>query len=135
MKGKGDPPELEARIAAVAGRQYGVVTRRQLRGTLGAPLAVAFCFALGTKLFPSLHPVLFGGLIMLTLLELAGPFIVKQAIDNSITTGHLELLDQYALQYLASGAWHARHGHLLTTDALVSDLPEKEKEGEEAMSR
>ena len=32
MKGKGDPPELEARIAAVAGRQYGVVTRRQLRG-------------------------------------------------------------------------------------------------------
>jgi very-short-patch-repair endonuclease len=31
MKGKGDPPELEARIAAMAGRQYGLVTRRQLR--------------------------------------------------------------------------------------------------------
>jgi very-short-patch-repair endonuclease len=31
MKGKGDPPELETRLAALAGRQYGVVTRKQLR--------------------------------------------------------------------------------------------------------
>src|SRR5580765_6472163 len=51
-------------------------------------------------------------LIVLTLLELAGPFIVKQAIDNSITTGHLELLDQYALQYLATvvGIFFLRYG-------------------------
>ena len=39
-------------------RELHAKTRRQLRGTLGAPLAVAFCFALGTKLFPSLHPVM-----------------------------------------------------------------------------
>jgi len=40
-------------------------------------------------------------LIGLTLLELAGPVIVMQAIDDAITTGQLERLDQYALQYLA----------------------------------
>ena len=51
-------------------------------------------------------------LIGLTLLELAGPLIVKQAIDNSITTGQLELLDQYALQYLAVviGVFFLRYG-------------------------
>lgn len=32
MKGESDQPELEARLAALAGRQFGVVTREQLRG-------------------------------------------------------------------------------------------------------
>lgn len=31
MKGKSDQPELDARLAALAGRQYGVVSREQLR--------------------------------------------------------------------------------------------------------
>ena len=35
-------------------------------------------------------------LVGLTLLELAGPLIVKQAIDNSITHGPARALDQYA---------------------------------------
>jgi ATP-binding cassette, subfamily B, multidrug efflux pump len=40
-------------------------------------------------------------LVALTLLELAGPAIVKQAIDDGIANGRLERLDMYALQYLA----------------------------------
>jgi ATP-binding cassette subfamily B protein len=40
-------------------------------------------------------------LVLLTLLELAGPIIVKQAIDDAIANGRLERLDVYALQYLA----------------------------------
>src|SRR5438270_179302 len=45
--------------------------------------------------------VAMGMLIMLTLLELAGPVIVKQAIDNAISVGTLQQLDVYALEYLA----------------------------------
>ncbi len=40
-------------------------------------------------------------LILLTLFELAGPLIVKQAIDDAISTGQLDRLNQYALAYLA----------------------------------
>jgi ATP-binding cassette subfamily B protein len=40
-------------------------------------------------------------LVLLTLCELAGPVIVKQAIDDAIAPGRLERLDVYALQYLA----------------------------------
>jgi ATP-binding cassette subfamily B protein len=40
-------------------------------------------------------------LTLLTLLELAGPFIVKQAIDDAIANSALERLNTYALQYLA----------------------------------
>jgi ATP-binding cassette subfamily B multidrug efflux pump len=36
----------------------------------------------------------------LTLLELAGPLIVKQAIDDAIGRGEIERLAQYALEYL-----------------------------------
>jgi ATP-binding cassette, subfamily B, multidrug efflux pump len=39
-------------------------------------------------------------LVLLTLCELAGPMIVKQAIDDAIATGRLERLDVYAMQYL-----------------------------------
>ncbi len=41
-----------------------------------------------------------GMLILLTLLELAGPLIVKQAIDDAISTHALERLQLYAVQYL-----------------------------------
>jgi ATP-binding cassette subfamily B protein len=41
-----------------------------------------------------------GMLILLTLLELAGPIIVKQAIDDAISTHALERLQLYAMQYL-----------------------------------
>ncbi len=40
-------------------------------------------------------------LVVLTLLELAGPVIVKQAIDDAIANDRLERLDLYAMQYLA----------------------------------
>jgi ATP-binding cassette, subfamily B, multidrug efflux pump len=40
-------------------------------------------------------------LVILTLFELAGPIIVKQAIDDAIASGRLERLDQYAAEYLA----------------------------------
>ena len=40
-------------------------------------------------------------LVLLTLFELAGPFIVKQAIDDAIANGRLERLDVYAYEYLA----------------------------------
>src|SRR5437868_2128179 len=45
--------------------------------------------------------VAMGMLILLTLLELAGPIIVKQAIDNAIAVGTLQQLDVYAYEYLA----------------------------------
>ena len=45
--------------------------------------------------------VAMGMLILLTLLELAGPIIVKQAIDDAISTHALERLQFYAVQYLA----------------------------------
>ena len=50
-------------------------------------------------------------LIGLTLLELAGPVIVKQAIDDAIASGQLELC-QYALEYLAVvvGIFGLRYG-------------------------
>jgi ATP-binding cassette subfamily B protein len=41
-----------------------------------------------------------GMLILLTLLELAGPIIVKQAIDDAISARALERLQVYALEYL-----------------------------------
>src|SRR5580765_381788 len=63
---------------------------------------------------PYLHGVVvaIAMLVGLTLLELAGPLIVKQAIDNSITTGQLQLLDQYAAEYLAVvvGIFFLRYG-------------------------
>jgi ATP-binding cassette, subfamily B, multidrug efflux pump len=40
-------------------------------------------------------------LVLLTLFELAGPIIVKQAIDDAIASGRLERLDLYAAEYLA----------------------------------
>src|SRR5262249_47825265 len=40
-------------------------------------------------------------LVILTLFELAGPIIVKQAIDDAIASGRLERLDLYAAEYLA----------------------------------
>jgi ATP-binding cassette, subfamily B, multidrug efflux pump len=40
-------------------------------------------------------------LVILTLFELAGPIIVKQAIDDAIAGGRLERLDLYAAEYLA----------------------------------
>src|SRR5262249_56099512 len=40
-------------------------------------------------------------LVILTLFELAGPIIVKQAIDDAIASGRLERLDIYAAEYLA----------------------------------
>ncbi|HET6320398.1 MAG TPA: ABC transporter ATP-binding protein, partial [Chloroflexota bacterium] len=39
-------------------------------------------------------------LVLLTLFELAGPLIVKQAIDDAIATGQMDRLNQYALAYL-----------------------------------
>ena len=39
-------------------RELRAKTRRQLRGTLGAPLAAALCYFLGTRLFPSPPPVM-----------------------------------------------------------------------------
>jgi ATP-binding cassette subfamily B protein len=39
-------------------------------------------------------------LVLLTLFELAGPLIVKQAIDDAIATGQLDRLNQYAAMYL-----------------------------------
>ncbi len=39
-------------------------------------------------------------LVVLTLFELAGPVIVKQAIDDAIANGRLERLDLYALEYM-----------------------------------
>jgi ATP-binding cassette subfamily B protein len=41
-----------------------------------------------------------GMLVLLTLLELAGPLIVKQAIDDAISAGALQRLQVYALEYL-----------------------------------
>jgi ATP-binding cassette subfamily B protein len=51
-------------------------------------------------------------LAALTLLELAGPFIVKQAIDDAIGRGDFERLTQYALEYLAvvAGIFVLRYG-------------------------
>ena len=40
-------------------------------------------------------------LVLLTLFELAGPIIVKQAIDDAIANGRLERLDLYAAEYMA----------------------------------
>jgi ATP-binding cassette, subfamily B, multidrug efflux pump len=51
-------------------------------------------------------------LCLLTLLELAGPLIIKQAIDDAIATGALDRLGAYAAAYLAVvfGIFGLRYG-------------------------
>ncbi len=63
--------------------------------------------------------VAIGLLLVLTLLELAGPLIVKQAIDDAIGQGRLERLHLYAVAYLVVvlAIFVARYGqnYLLNT--------------------
>src|SRR5919199_4273707 len=71
----------------IFGKAYdGRLVRRLLRYVV--PYRVSIGFAIGM-------------LTLLTVLELLGPLIVKQAIDDAIATARVERLNLYALEYLA----------------------------------
>src|ERR687885_438593 len=71
----------------IFGKAYdGRLVRRLLRYVV--PYRVSIGFAIGM-------------LTLLTVLELLGPLIVKQAIDDAIATARVERLNVYALEYLA----------------------------------
>jgi ATP-binding cassette subfamily B protein len=72
----------------------------------------------------------------LTLLELAGPLIIKQAIDDAIGRGDFERLARYALEYLAVivGVFFLRYGqnYLLNRAGQAIEFEDSQRHGETA---
>jgi hypothetical protein len=77
-------PAMTLRLIRSKARELEAKTRRQLLGTLAGPLAVAFSYALGIRMFPALRPVLhplFAGALLWSMI---GLYFLSQGMSSPV---------------------------------------------------